>query len=181
MEEIKIYQIPENIEGKATTEQLLYIIRRAEKRFTETKQSDSNVITRTNTLIGFIVTILIGLSGYVFTQIIKSEPFDCHAVITVGFSIIYVYLIFFYVIGNIKSVSSFTEGTPPKNLMTDSIVGKEKDIKYMYEIEIESLQKAIDANVEINNAKWNKYDYALYAIALLPVLATLIYILTCFL
>src|SRR4051812_46871295 len=135
MENSQDYTIPDSIVGKATIDQLKYILDRAEKRFTDSRKSNESVTIRSTTLIGFLVTILLALSGFLIEEIIKNGDMHYRIIITVGFGIIYVYSIFFYVKSNIKSVILYYEGTPPKNLLTSIFITDDKDIKYMYETE----------------------------------------------
>lgn len=175
------WTIPENLQGKATLEQLKYIYERASKRLGDTKRSDERVTGRTTILLGFIITILTGISGHTF-NLIANHSTDCRQIVVSIFCVIYLYIIIIYLKTNLKSQKTFNEGTAPKKLFIEYFIKDDKkdeeNLKNFYEGELTNMQWSIDANNKTNGVKWDKFDYSLYAIIFMPIIAGIIYLIT---
>lgn len=172
------YRVPESVSGKASLNELKYIAYRAEKLISHISNSDEKATSRTVTIIGFLLAILTGICGYIFNQITGIEIDNNNRIIISGIAAIYVFLVLLYLQKNIRSSETFVEGTRPSNLLIEYFIcGKEEDesLRVIYEIELQEMENSINENIISKDRKWNRLDYSITAIILLPILCTIVY------
>lgn len=176
------YKLPENLTGKASIEELKYILERGERALAGTRESDNRVTSRSITLLGFIIGILLTLSGYLFSQIIGEGSINYHSTFTAIITSSYLYLVCLYLHKNILGLALKKEGTLPKRLFTETFIflkgTTEERLRFFYEAGIQNTQRALDYNMKEIEVKWNKYDLSLKGILLLPIILLGTYLFT---
>ena len=174
--------IDTNYKDKSTLEDVKFIFEQAEKQLTESLETSTVIINRVNTLATILVTLLIGLVAFIITRL-ETEKNEINALlITASTAVVYYYFLFaIYLNQNIKSSEYFGIGAYPKDFFDEDFYeisppeGKGR-VYFFYLNEIESYQKRIEENNNINRYRWRIYNSSLRGLIYSPIILLIIYL-----
>ncbi len=152
-------------------EELRFILQQAERVLDESVKSFEYSANKTMTLLATTLTLLIGLSSYLFTEFYKLKEIDI-LLSSISFSILYLYYIVYILSKNLKAVNVQVSGTKPDILVNTVFYKKEvpSTEKEMYYSVIEAYANRIESNDNLNNERVFRNDLSIKLLTFLPLI-----------
>ena len=171
------YPTKTNIE-KITLDEAKFIFEQAEKLLQQVINSSNIIISRTTTLISIAIALMVALTGYSFTKYQSNSLHDPLFISSV-YGSVYLFVLCFLLVLNIKSKDYSMTGANPKDLLNNSIFvfdsEHDKRIITLYANEITNYQEKIRKNIQTNKNRWSLFNWTLYLMICTPIVMLLAY------
>ena len=139
-----------------------FLLEHAEKQLKETLDANTQVVTRTTTLLTICVGLMVGLVGFSINRVEKLSKPDALLLTAIG-SFLYLMIIAYKLSKNIRPNEYHSVGAEPKEFFVPSMFKPTitERLKCIYINEIESYQERIEKNKKLNNDRWAEFTSCL--------------------
>lgn len=163
---------------KLSKEDAKFIFEQAEKMLKDSVESNALIISRTNTLIPILSTLVIAITGYIINQLGKTDMQNF--LITAAVTDLYFLVLTILAVTNVLPHPYSAVGSLPINLFDDrffinAIPNDDRIMRYHIS-ESEDYQTRIEANNKTSSRRWKTYKGTLWALALSPIFIAFIYL-----
>lgn len=172
--------IDDRFNDELSEESLNFVFTQSERALDDTLKIADSITARTNSLVPVVSTVLIAISAYIIQNMGTGVAINKLA--TAVFVAIYLISLTFYMVGNILPKNYCNPGVIPKDLINSHYLGngsdKDKIPLYFIMNQIENNEKRINQNMNVNQIRWGKYRNSVIALAIMPVVAALVFVLS---
>lgn len=162
------FTLSEVNKNKATKDELVFIFSQAEALLKETLASADAVVNRSTILLGILLGGLTSIIGCIFSNNVKAITPMCATLVIVS---LYIFFIIRKVYFNLKGSTYKITGSQPKDLFHNWYFENYKDEQRERQFiigEIESYQKRIKHNIDINTNRWLVFDFCMKLSLFIP-------------